>query len=160
MFRMRPLAAATKRGGSRARNSTTRSFATLPLAPRFPGLGGGGGGGGEEQGGAARPREIAIAVVSWGWSVCPRDGRPSSPRARGTARVCSCGKQRTSHLGSDPEVEEGFSSERHSLRKAGHSHLPLSGGSGRGCPGRYKAISFLIPHGKLSQRNKGTQHVL
>lgn len=154
MFRMRPLATATKRGGSRARNSTTRSFATLPLAPRFPGLGGRGGGRGDGGGGgAARPREIAIAVVSWGWSVCLRDWRPSSPGARGAARVCSCGKQRRSHLRSDP----GFSSEHHSLRKAGHSHLPRSGGSGRGCTGRYKAISFLTPPGKLPQTNQGTQ---
>lgn len=51
MFRMRPLATATKRGGSRARNSITRSFATLPLAPRFPGLGGRGGGRGDGGGG-------------------------------------------------------------------------------------------------------------
>lgn len=37
MFRMRPLDTATKRGGSRAWDSTTRSSASLRLVPGFPG---------------------------------------------------------------------------------------------------------------------------
>lgn len=40
-------------------------------------------------------------------------------------------EEKQSHPRSDPEVSKGLSLELRSLRKAGHSHLPLAGSDGQ-----------------------------
>lgn len=71
------------------------------------------------------------------------------------------GAEKSSHLRSDPEVEEDSSSEHHPLRKAGSSHLPrqgVMGGSSKGCPHEGTKLNlFLISHYKFPQTNKGAQ---